>query len=175
MVTDITEIKDPSLTLVFNDRYLIGTDFQLKGTIATDAWPDVLNWFSGDPYPSEADMVTWENERLAFVAIADETKNNQQGLREKIGFAVAFSLEIRTVFNAVLEETEQQTDLTTRYANIQPLLELQPSPFKNRFKTDLLVEMGVDASAIVTDDEKSAYLRYLRFWIQGLTILLAIA
>lgn len=175
MVTDITEIGHPSLALT-GQGYFGGTDFQVRFLPSEgNAWNICLDWFSGDSYPSEAEMVIWENNRLTVLQEANELADSRNGLREKIDFSKTFHAEIKILFNAVLEETETQTVQPDRYTTLRAVMDAQTSAFRNRFNNDLMEEAGIDSTSISTTNQRRTYSLYLRLWISGLAILLGMS
>lgn len=152
------------------------TTYRLSGrALGNTTLDDGIEWL-GDiaNKPSDNQVITWETERLAEIDNENEITDSRNGLKEKISLAQAFHSEIKTVFNAILEETETQTVQPARYNTLRALMDSQSGTFKNRFNTDLLQEARIDESNITTDTQRSTYCLYLRTWITGLVILLAL-
>lgn len=179
MVTTIQEVN-------IQQAYVQGTGLtQVRALspeqiVGYDNWQDAITIWDEigdlDPQPSHtnADFIVWENARLLSLTNEAAVGESKNGLKEKIAFAQLLHSEIKTVFNAILEETETQTVQPARYNTLRALVDSQSGTFKNRFNNDLLQEARIDSSTISTDSQHSTYCLYLRTWITGLVILLAL-
>lgn len=98
----------------------------------------------------------------------------ESGIKQKVILAQGMAADIRMLFDAVLDATQGQDDVATRYAAVRAVVDGGATAFKNRFNSDLLYETGVDAATVSTDNQKRTYCLYARVWV-GLLVSLLLA
>ena len=96
------------------------------------------------------------------------------GLKDKVSLAEGFAADIRALNDAVLDATQAQDDLSTRYTAIRAVVDGGATAFKNRFNNDFEVEKQIDPALITLDLQKAAYCEYARSWV-GLMVSLLLA
>lgn len=111
----------------------------------------------------------------ANTASASQTtiESAQAGLKDKVSLASSNADNIKTLFNAVLDQTIDQTIQPTRFENLNAVLATLSIGFRNRLITDIQEELGFDVTGTLTATQQRQACLYIRMWITPLAVLLS--
>jgi hypothetical protein len=116
----------------------------------------------------------WIQARESELTQASDLKAAKVGLRDKMALAQTHAATITILFNAVLDQTVNQTVQPTRFDNLKAVIQNAPQAFRDRLITDCVQELGVDPTGVLTAPQQRQATLYLRAWVTPLALLLSL-
>jgi hypothetical protein len=98
----------------------------------------------------------------------------QAGLRDKVSLAETHATTIKVLFNAVLDQTINQTVQPTRFDNLKTVIQNAAPAFRDRLITDCVQELGFDPTGVLSAAQIRQATLYVRAWVTGLALLLTV-
>ena len=145
-----------------------GTHYQLRGdwkTVPTVEWLEMLN---STPMPTDVQIETWVTQEIAKQATEGVFILAQSGLKDKIALAKTYASDIKTLWNACLDQLENNSSHPTRFNNVLAAVNALPTALKNR------VNKGTaDPALAITDILKDAYVDHVLLIATSLAMLLS--
>lgn len=163
---------DPDTTLVIEfDAATYSTEYQHIADNSKAAFWDGANLqINSAVYLDSA----WIAARQAELTQAESIEAAQSGLLDKVLLAEQYATDIKTLYNAVLDQTENQTVQSARFNALYAVVQAAPLAFRNRIITDIQQELGFDVTGTLTATQQRQACFYLRvFSTQLATLLLA--
>jgi hypothetical protein len=117
----------------------------------------------------------WIAARQAEITQAGNVASAKTGLLDKIDLAKTHATTIRTLFNAVLDQTINQIAQPTRFDALKAVIQNAPLAFRERLITDCIQELGFDPTGTLSAAQIRQATLYVRMWITGLALLLSVA
>ena len=128
------------------------------------------------PAPNEAQLITiydtWLAAHTATVAHTATIETAQSGLLDKVALAEQYAADIKTLYNAVLDQTENQTVQPTRFNNLYAVVQAAPVALRNRVVTDIQEELGFNVTGSLSAAQQRQACLYLRVFATQLATLL---
>lgn len=114
--------------------YEIGADYQIRGVLGIDPLPQVFQWLSQDPYPSQAQIDAWTVTAQAAIVSRQLVQTEKQTLRSLMGIAQQFAPQIRLCFAAISASDFDSLDELARFTAYRAALAdgSVPAAFRNR-------------------------------------------
>lgn len=110
----------------------------------------------------------------ADIAANETIESAQSGLLDKVALAEQYADSIKTLYNAVLDQTENQTAQPNRFNALYAVVQAAPLAFRSRFVTDCTQELGFDVAGTLTLNQQRQTCLFIRVWVTGLALLLSV-
>ncbi len=165
--------------------------------ITPDANTTRIIVFDASTYPTESDFIrshnmlwdganlrhdgniylsaAWIAARLAEANQASTIASAKSGLKDKIALAQTHADTIKVLFNAVLDQTINQTVQPTRFTDLRTIITNAVPAFRDRVVTDIQQELGFDVTGNLTLAQQRQATLYMRAWVTGMALLLTLA
>lgn len=115
---------------------------------------------------------TWIAARQTELTQAETIESAQSGLLDKVLLAEQYADSIKTLYNAVLDQTENQTMQPTRFNNLYAVVQASSNAFRNRIITDIEQELGFNVTGTLSATQQRQACFFLRVFSTELATLL---